>query len=86
MKAGSDAPFAIGSDGTVFVNVTHLDGMKKPSEFLELAVEQGALFIGVSLEPDEINDALERLKHGATEAVAYVIGGRLREERQRGAP
>ena len=75
----NDAPLAVASDGTVFVNATHYRGVKEPGELLELALkEEGEMFIGVALEPAEIDEVLERLSHGAAEAVAYVIGARMR--------
>jgi hypothetical protein len=78
VKPVSDSPFAVGSDGTVYANVTHLGGMKEPEELLELAVEQkGAVFIGVVLKPGEVQHLLRRLEEGAAEAVAYVLGSKM---------
>ena len=77
-QQGNDAPFAVASDGTVFVNVTHHRGIKETEELLELAmIEEGAVFIGVELNPAEVDRVLGRLSHGAAEAVAYVIGRRM---------
>jgi hypothetical protein len=78
VKPVSDVPFAVDSDGTVYVNVTHLRGMKKPQELVEMAVEQeGCVFIGVGLKPQEVPHLLHRLKEGAAEAVAHVLGARM---------
>ncbi len=73
----NDAPLAVASDGTVFVNVTHVGGMKEPGELLELALEEeGEVFIGVALEPAEVEEVLRRLDDGAADAVANVLGAR----------
>ncbi len=65
-----DAPFAVTSEGKVVVNVTHYRGVKEVEELLALTVkEKGDVFIGVTLERHEVEHLLERLSHGASEAV-----------------
>ena len=73
----NDAPFAVGSDGTVFVNMTHHSGVADAVELLNMALAaKGAVFIGVSLERHEVDEVLERLGHGAREAAAFILGAR----------
>ena len=80
MKDVSDVPFAVGSDGTIYVNVTHLRGQDDPEALLERALAQGgAVLIGVELDRAEVRQLLERLDEGAREAVAFVLGARLKE-------
>ncbi len=74
----SDAPLAVASDGTVFVNVTHYRGVQAVEELVALAIEEkGEVFIGVGLDADEAKHVLRRLEDGAAEAVAYVLGARM---------
>ena len=69
---------AVASDGTVFVNVTHYRGVRAVEELVALAIEEKReVFIGVALEPAEVEDVLEWLSHGGSEVVAYVIGRRM---------
>ena len=73
------APLAVASDGTVLVNVTEFEGVKAPEELLEIAVrERGRVFVGVELEPKEVESILGRLEHCTAEAAAVVVGARQR--------
>jgi len=82
VKAVSDVPLVVGSDGTVFVNMTQYEGVQDPQRLLEMALaDAGELFIGVSLDSLELEDVLERLSHGTAEAAAYVLGARIRDRR-----
>ena len=77
MSRVHDAPLALTSDGTVLVNLAHFDGPRSPAALLRRALAQkGQVFIGVQLTEQEVDDVLERLRHGSAEAVAYVVGAR----------
>jgi hypothetical protein len=77
-------PLAIGSDGTVLLNLLEVCGTSRPEELLQRALEQGGpVFIGVGLTQAEIDLARERLGHSAAEAAARLVAGRLRPRRRR---
>ena len=76
-RRGHQAPFAVASDGTVFVNAVEFD---VPPDSLEKAMawalrQEGRIFIGVALTSTEQTEVLARLRHGFTEAAGHLVGG-----------
>jgi len=53
VSSPTDVPFAVASDGTVYVNLTRWEGVTAADILLHrAALEPGALFIGVALTKD----------------------------------
>jgi hypothetical protein len=78
MSSPTDVPFAVASDGTVFVNVTRWEGVAATDLLLHRAnLEPGVLFIGVALTKDEVEALLDAVKHAASEASAHICGSRM---------
>jgi hypothetical protein len=78
MSTPTDVPFAVASDGTVYVNVTRWEGVVAIEMLLHRAqLEPGALFIGVSLEPDELKALLGTIASAGSEASAHICGARM---------
>ena len=78
MSAPTDVPFAVASDGTVFVNVTRWEGIAAADILLARAnLEPGALFIGVRLTDDEIKTLLEAIASATSEAAGWICGARM---------
>jgi hypothetical protein len=72
----------IAADGSVLLNVAHLETSQDPKVLLDRAMaEGGELFIGVRLVPREAREALRLLDDRAAEA-AGVIGGRRHRRRR----
>lgn len=72
-----EAPLAVACDGTVFVNLAQYEVGRTPVELLDHALAvNGEIFIGVSLQPHEVDNLVERLSHGAREAAAFMLGAR----------
>ncbi len=70
------------SDGSLLVNIAHLETSQDPAVLLERAIaERGEVFIGVRLEPREAKEVLRLLDDRAAEA-AGVIGGRRHRRRR----
>ena len=83
-RAIQQAAFAVASDGTLLMNVSHVDGRFSTSRLLQWALKQpGKLFVGVQMSPAEAKRVLDWSKDIHSEAVAYVVGPR--ERRARGA-
>ena len=77
-------PLAMGSDGTVLLNLLEICEKASPEELLQRALERsGSIFIGVGLTHQEIDLARERLGHAAAEAAARIVPGRSRPRRRR---
>jgi hypothetical protein len=77
------AAFAIASNGSLFVNVAHVDRRLSPAQLLQWALGQpGALFVGVQMSPAEATRVLNWCADPHDEAVAYVIGARVRRQRR----
>lgn len=75
-------PLAVTSGGTVVVNVAHFDVARRPERLLALASsKRGRLFVGVELSAAESRDAVERLRAGHAEAVAYIVGEQQKPSR-----
>jgi hypothetical protein len=75
-------PFAIGVDGTVFVNAAGFDDVSTPQQILDRALaEPGAVFIGVELDELDMNLVTPRIASACREAAAFVIGRRQKNAR-----
>jgi hypothetical protein len=71
------APFAVTSDGAVFVNVGEFDGVETVENAVIVAKRKGSrVFIGIELTKAEVRRLLAQVGHGHREAAAYVVGGR----------
>ncbi len=71
------SPFAITSQGRIFVNVHHVNGGRNPKALLELALAaDGAVFIGVSLTGWEVKRVLRAADDALFEAAAVTVGRR----------
>ncbi len=80
-----DAPFALTSDGRVFVNVTCFCEIRTIVDAVTRARrEHGTIFVGVVVQHSERREALERLEHAHRDAAAYLVGARQRRARGRG--
>ena len=76
------APLAVASDGTVLLNVTEFEGVKRPEELLKIALrEEGRVLVGLELEPKEVKTILARLEHCTAEGAAVVVAARQRKRR-----
>jgi hypothetical protein len=81
----NDAPFALASDGRVYVNITHFDQVHTIADAVARARrERGTIFIGVDVKQAEGRDALARLAHAYRNAAAYLVGARQRRPRPKG--
>jgi hypothetical protein len=79
------APFAVGSDGTVFVSVAHLRGDVAVAKITREARRMdGVLFIGIAITRPELDVLLQAIDNAGAEAVAKMVGRRLREQMRRG--
>jgi hypothetical protein len=73
------AAFAVASDGTLLLNVAHVDRRFTPSQLLQWALGQpGKIFVGVQMSPAEAKKVLTWSRDVHSEAVAYVVGPRVR--------
>ena len=78
MSSPTDVPFAIASDGTVFVNATRWEGVVDPELLLCRALmEPGSMFIGVSLTAEEAQGLLQTVASATSEASAHICGARM---------
>ncbi|AUX37650.1 MULTISPECIES: hypothetical protein [Sorangium] len=79
------APFAVGSDGTVFVNLAHVRGDVAAVKLIREARRMdGVLFLGISVTGAEKDVLIRALDNAGAEAVAKMVGLRLREQKQQG--
>ena len=78
-----DAPIAVASDGTVIVNITHLDDTADVTEAVQQLLAEGhQVFVGVVV-PAALRRALLRdVNDGLADAVGR-LGPRLRRRRAR---
>jgi hypothetical protein len=77
------AAFAIASDGTLLLNVAHVDRRLSPSQLLQWALEQrGKVFVGLQMSPAETKKVVKWSGDVHTEAVAYILGPRERRARR----
>jgi hypothetical protein len=73
------APFAVASDGTVYVNFAQFWGDIAVSKIIQQARRlDGVLFIGVAATGQEKKMLAAALDDAGTEAVARMAGARLR--------
>jgi hypothetical protein len=76
------APFALASDGTVYVNVAHFQGDIAVMKIIQQARRlDGVLFIGIAATGQEKKVLARVLDHVGTDAVAKMVGARLRRTR-----
>ena len=77
------APFAVASDGTVYANVAHFQGDVAVMKIIQQARRlDGVLFIGVAVTHQEKKMLTLTVDHAGTDAVARIVGGRLRGARR----
>jgi hypothetical protein len=73
------APFAVASDGTVYLSVAHFRGDVAVTKIIQQARRlDGVLFIGVAATNQEKKKLALSLDHAGTDAVAKMVGARLR--------
>jgi len=83
-RAIHQAAFAVASDGTLLMNVAHVDRRLSPNQMLQWALGQpGKVFVGVQMSPAEAKRVLGWCKDINSEAVAFVVGPRERRSRRR---
>ena len=83
VSSPTDVPFALASDGKVYVNVTRWEGVVDPELLLCRALmEPGSMFIGVALEPGELKGLLDAVANAASEASAHICGARMWSRRR----
>jgi hypothetical protein len=81
----SMAPFAVGSEGTVFVNVAHLQGDVTVAKLVREARRMdGELFIGIAITRPEKDVLFQALDNAGAEAVAKMVGLRLHKQKRQG--
>ena len=81
----AQAPFAAGSDGTVFINLAHVRGDVAVMKLIREARRMDAvLFLGISVTGTEKDLLIQAIDNAGAEAVAKMVGRRLREQKQRG--
>jgi hypothetical protein len=79
-------PLAIGSDGTVLVNVAMFDVVKDAAQLFELAVrERGAVFIGIAVDRHDLERLRAELGDAAAQA-GYGVAGRRQGRRRSKTP
>ena len=75
---------AIASNGTVLVNVAHVDRHMTSTQLLQWAlVQPGKVFVGVQMSPAEARKVLAWSRDVHTEAIAYVVGARVRHSKRK---
>ena len=78
------AAFAVASDGTLLLNVAHVNRRLTPSQLLQWALGQpGKVFVGVQMSPAEAQKVLTWSRDVHTEAVAYLVGPRVRRQKNK---
>ncbi|WP_438029724.1 hypothetical protein [Sorangium sp. So ce233] len=81
----AQAPFSVGSDGTVFVNLAHVRGDVAMVKLIREARRMdGVLFLGISVIGAEKDLLIQAVDNAGAEAVAKMVGRRLHEQKQRG--
>jgi hypothetical protein len=72
------APIALTIDGAVLLNVVELDVRAVPDQLLGAALQQhGALFVGVALDPHEIQTLSRDVAFVLPNALMPLVGRRL---------
>jgi hypothetical protein len=78
------AAFAVASNGTLLMNVAHVDRRFTPSQLLQWAlVQPGKVFVGVQMSPAEVKKVATWSRDVHDEAVAYVVGPRERRSKRK---
>jgi len=78
------APFAVTSNGAIFVNVAKLTTTTDFEAVVRAAErERRTLFLGVMMSPAEGVFAMARLDNAADEAAARIVGQRRQRRRDR---
>ncbi|HTN83798.1 MAG TPA: hypothetical protein VL242_08935 [Sorangium sp.] len=81
----AQAPFAVGSNGTIFVNLAHVRGDVAMVKLVREARRMGGvLFLGISVSRLEKDVLFQAIDDAGAEAIAKMFGLRLREQKQRG--
>jgi hypothetical protein len=79
----TEIPFAVGSDGSVYVNVAHWQRVA-PRALVDRALHQdGEILIAVRASTSEARQILARVQDGAHEAIALTIAARERRARRK---
>jgi hypothetical protein len=79
-------PFALGSDGSLILNVTSAFATRDIEALLREAVRDGrTLFVGVVLDGTDRREAVRRLDNAGAETAA-LLSGRARKPRARKRP
>lgn len=87
MRKLHHASFAVTSDGALLLNIGEFTDHLSAEEALRRALaERGPVFIGVQLSPAERRRACLELTDNFTEVAAFLVGARLRAQRERRAP
>ncbi|WP_438040232.1 hypothetical protein [Sorangium sp. So ce128] len=78
-------PFAVGPDGTVFVNLAHVRGDVSVVKVVREAQRMdGVLLLGISVSRPEKGVLVQATDNAGAEAVAKMVGLRLREQKHQG--
>ena len=81
----TDVPFAVGTDGRLYVSLTNWGGAA-PRTMLKRALDEpGSVLVAVQASGAETRKILDRLRDGALEAVALATARRDRRRRRRAA-
>jgi hypothetical protein len=71
-------PFAVASDGTMYMNVARFEGLVAADILLHRAMmEPGSLFIGVALTPEEVQGLLQAVARATGEASTQICSARM---------
>lgn len=77
---GSGPAFALGFDGTVFVDASLFDGASTVEDALVIARHQAErVFIGIALQEADLALLRPRMRDAEAEAAAFIIGCRQRQ-------
>lgn len=77
MRRLHDAPFALSSDGSLLLGMTHTDGLLTPEAVLARALKSGSrVFIGIALTSAETRGVVTLASDTLDEAASYVAGAR----------
>ena len=71
-----DAPMAVASDGTILINVAHVEDERDVAKLVERAAAEGHVFIGVGLTARECSRIKKPIDDALAEIVACTWGRR----------
>jgi hypothetical protein len=78
------APFAVGSDGIVYVNVAHVVGDVAVTKLIQQAQRMdGGLFIGIAVTREQKKSLLLALDNAGAETITKMVGRRQRHTARR---